>query len=296
LTEYNTELARIRELLENNPRGLTITEISNHFKTNRNSIAKYLDIMMISGEIDLRHIGRAKVYYPSHRIPIANLLDYSSDYILVVSEDDVITQANLNFCHFFNGKQEEIIGKNLSEVFSQEIKNLLDALIRNGLVSNLHVEINNHYFKPKIIPTVFIDGLKGTTLILEDITENVKMINTLIESDNKFHDFTRAATSGLLLTDSEFRIIETNEAGLKITGLSREEVIGKHILDFNKDTKKSGRYDLYQEIVKNKRKYTINEIKLPSELGGKRLIVSVFRAGPGIGMILTDISELEKNT
>jgi PAS domain S-box-containing protein len=294
LTEYNSEFARIRELLEKNPRGLTITEISDHIVVNRNSVAKYLDVMMISGEIEQRPVGRAKIFYPSHRIPIANLLDYSSDLIFVVNEKSIITQANINFYNFFNLKQEEIIGKELSTIFDSKIHSSISELL-HGVSGSLPrcIEINDHWFRPKIIPTVFIDGTNGITLIMEDITEEKKTIAALEESDNRFHMFVRAATSGLLLTDSEFRVIEINDAGLNITGLRREQVLGKHILDFPVDTRSSGRFDSYQDISNKKKPFTINEITLPLSLGGKRIIVSVFPAGSGIGMIITDISELE---
>jgi PAS domain S-box-containing protein len=98
----------------------------------------------------------------------------------------------------------------------------------------------------------------------------------------------------MVLTDSDFRVIEINDAGLQISGLKREQVIGASILDFDVDTETSGRYELYQDIVNNKINNIVNEITLPESLGGKRVIVSVFPAGSGIGLILTDITGIEK--
>jgi PAS domain S-box-containing protein len=124
----------------------------------------------------------------------------------------------------------------------------------------------------------------------------METIAALEESENRLHTFIRASTSSLILTDSEFKVIEVNDAGLKVSGLSREEVIGKHILDFNPETLSTGRFEIYKEVRNKKRPFYIDEIKLPISLGGNRIILSVFPAGNGIGMIVTDISELEKRS
>jgi PAS domain S-box-containing protein len=293
MTEYKSELNYIRELLNKNPRGLTISEISAHIEVNRNSVAKYLDVMLISGEIEQRAVGRAKLFYPSKRIPIANLLDYSSDLICVIDKNKVITQSNTNFCNFFNLKQKEILGKELSEVFDSKIFNIYSELLDIGLETPIeHIEINDYFFRPNVIPTVFIDGTSGTTIILGDITKEIQTIAALTDSENKFHTFVRAATSGLILFDSELMVIEINDAALKFTGLPREQVMGKHILDFNPDTMTSGRYASYQEILNKNIAHATNMVNLPPSLGGKRVITSVFSAGSGLGMIVTDISEL----
>ena len=131
---------------------------------------------------------------------------------------------------------------------------------------------------------------------MTDITREIKTIAALEESENRFHTFVRAATSGLMLTDSEFNVIEINDACLELTGLKREQVIGRHILEFNPETVPSGRYEAYKEIRDQKKPYLISEVILPSSLGGKHIIISVFPAGNGIGMIITDISELEKSS
>ncbi len=111
VTEYHSEIAQIRELIGKNPRGLTIKEISELIQVNRNSVAKYLDVMVISGDLDQRVMGRAKIYYPSNRIPISNILDFSSDLICVIDNNNLITQLNENFSSFFNLNPFEIVGK-----------------------------------------------------------------------------------------------------------------------------------------------------------------------------------------
>ena len=295
MTEYSTEIDKIRDILGEHPRGLTISEISGIMGVNRNSIAKYLDVMLISGELEQRNIGRAKLHYLSKRIPLANLIEYSSDLICVLDEEKKIIQVNSGFASFFNISQDEIKNKIFSNILDSDTNKKLNKLLDQKLDPiSYSIEINGCYFSPKVIPTVFLDGTKGDTILLLDITKEVETITALQESEDRFHTFTRASTSGLLLIDSELKVIEVNEAGLRISGLSRDEVLGKNILSFMEDTRNSGRFDTYLKILDRKISNVVNEITLPPELGGKRVIVSVFPAGSGLGMVLTDVSDLIK--
>jgi PAS domain S-box-containing protein len=290
LTEYQSELVKIRNLLEINPRGLTISEISKNIGINRNSVAKYLDVMTISGDIEFRSVGRAKIFYLSQRIPISSLIDYSSDIIFVLNDNNIFTQVNQNFTSFFNIDSSNIIGNDLSKVFTPTQKKKIVSLIENGGSVPTIMKIMEHFFKCKVIPTIFSNGNEGNSIIFEDITLEQKALEALKESDRRFHTFIRASISGMVLTDSDLRVIEINDAGLRISGLKREQVIGNSILDFDVDTKVSGRYDLYKDIINNKISNVVNEVTLPESLGGKRVVVSVFPAGSGIGMVLTDIT------
>ena len=74
MESYKDELSRIKKILKANPRGLTITEISHKIDINRNSVAKYLDVLVTSGHVEKRQVGPAKVY--SHA---TTCLLYTSD-------------------------------------------------------------------------------------------------------------------------------------------------------------------------------------------------------------------------
>ncbi|MDD3407350.1 MAG: helix-turn-helix domain-containing protein, partial [Methanomicrobium sp.] len=60
IEESKRELSRVMELLKEEPRGLSITDISRLLNMNRNSVSKYLNMLLISGHVDMRSIGVAK--------------------------------------------------------------------------------------------------------------------------------------------------------------------------------------------------------------------------------------------
>lgn len=54
---------RILEFLSENPRGSTISEISEEMGMSRPTASKYLEILIAEGKVDQREVGRAKLHY-----------------------------------------------------------------------------------------------------------------------------------------------------------------------------------------------------------------------------------------
>lgn len=169
---------KIKILLRHNPRGLTISALASRLKMNRNLVAKYLDVLLFSGYVEMQVTGTAKVYYLSHRIPISAMLEFSSDYILVLDADERIIQANTPMLALLDKRMDAILGKGIHDVGST----FLDELPLRVLLKEPHqvreksVEVNavirgkRYYFSMKQMPAVFEDGTQGRTLIFEDIT------------------------------------------------------------------------------------------------------------------------------
>ena len=126
---YQQEITMIKRILQENPKGMTVTDISRKIKINRNSVAKYLDIMRISGHVEMITFGPAKVFFPSRRVPIHDMLNYTSDYILVFDSNLKITMANDSFIDFLGVPREELLGQMINEVFSRIFQNHTELLV-----------------------------------------------------------------------------------------------------------------------------------------------------------------------
>lgn len=59
---------KILEILKNNPKGLTMTELVRNTKFSRKAIEKHLGVLILENEIYMKKFGVTKVYYPNHRI------------------------------------------------------------------------------------------------------------------------------------------------------------------------------------------------------------------------------------
>jgi predicted transcriptional regulator len=68
----------IKDLLKKNPQGLSITEIVGAVNINRNTAGRYLENLLVSGQVDMRRFGMAKIYMLSQRVPLSAVLSISS--------------------------------------------------------------------------------------------------------------------------------------------------------------------------------------------------------------------------
>ena len=173
-----SELERIKELLADSPKGLTIEEVSKKLQLNRATAAKYLNNMVISGQADMRSLGPAKLFYATQRLPLNNLISLSSDLILIVDQDLFVRDVNESFLRYFKISKDELKGKKLDQsvivqYFSREhLVAIENALGGTETVQEIHLEpTDGSYFKMKFIPLVFERGEQAAAIILEDITE-----------------------------------------------------------------------------------------------------------------------------
>jgi PAS domain S-box-containing protein len=173
------EISRIRQILMDNPKGSTIEEIAKKLPLNRTSTAKYLNTLLISGQAEMRTFGRAKVFTLSQRVPFSQMLNLSSDLLLVLDQNLIIHQVNEPFLTVFGFSQETLIDLHITRSplmpYVSE-KNM--AFIKEAARGTEHIHIDRiaingqeYFFKIKLIPLVFDQGGQGLAVILEDITE-----------------------------------------------------------------------------------------------------------------------------
>ncbi|MEI7856821.1 MAG: PAS domain-containing protein [Methanomicrobiales archaeon] len=230
MQDYQQELTAIKEILKKNPNGMSVTDISKALKKNKNTIGRYLDILLISGQVDMRAYGMAKVYTISQRIPLSAMLSYSKELIMVLDNEFRITDINENFLKLLQLSREETLGKNISYVQSPEVdfRELLDTITadmgeREATVTFPIKGGGERIFRQKCVPTVFDDGRKGITLILEDITEHIIAEREIRESEERFRMMADNIQDGLLIIENGKTIYANNRIA-EITQYSLEEL------------------------------------------------------------------------
>lgn len=195
---YKQEIALIKKVLKENPKGMTVTDISRKIKVNRNSVAKYLDIMRISGQVEMITFGPAKVFFPSKRVPLNNILNYTSDYILIFDSNYKIKMINDTFLEFVNAEREELINKKIESsilnFFDENLdikKGIKKAINGEDFVQEIDCQIDedNVFLKVKIIPISFDDGKHGVAFIIQNYTDHKMAENALRETEQKFRSF-----------------------------------------------------------------------------------------------------------
>ena len=230
MQDYQQELAAIRDLLKKNPEGMSVTGISKALKKNKNTIGRYLDILLISGQVDMRSFGMAKVYTISRRVPLSAILSVSKELIMVLDEENRIIDINDNFLSLLQLPRSETVGKNISFLESPgvDVHELLDSIAGNGKEKESTVTFpirgqGERIYIQKSVPTVFDDGRKAITLILRDMTEHILAEREIRESEERFRVMAENIQDGLIILE-DGKIVYANKRIAEITGYSIKEL------------------------------------------------------------------------
>jgi PAS domain S-box-containing protein len=179
MMEMNSRIPeRIRDELRKNPRGLSITDIATRIQINRNSTARYLDVLQISGQVEMRKVGPAKLYFLSQRVPLEAMLDLSEEGILTFDSELKVIRVNDAFSKIVCIDIDELLGATLDQLVLPgfEGEEVIPLFIESvaGKQIDYETTIQNQekakHLCVKLVPTTFDDGSTGSTILLEDIT------------------------------------------------------------------------------------------------------------------------------
>ena len=228
MQDYPQELMRIKNLLTKVPNGMSITDISKALNKSTTTIGRYLDILLISGLVEMRTFGMAKVFTLSDRMPISAMLSFSNDLVIVLDEESRIIEINENFLNLLNLSRSDTVRKNLAflnplEPHMHELLGTLQANHKENTVTFQSEEKGERFFKKKSIPIVFENGKKGLTIILEDITGQIISERETRESEERFRLMAENIQDGLIIMENG-KIVYVNNRLAEITGYLFEEL------------------------------------------------------------------------
>ena len=210
---------------------MSVTEIARALDKNSHTVGRYLDILHVSGHLEMRSYGKAKVFSLASRVPLDTVLGFSHDLVIVLDKDLRVVRINDEFLRTIQAKRGDVVGRNISFLpFADHCAESLLEKITDSLknqVSDLDVKLGPEtcykYFHQKNIPTVFEDGGQGTTVILEDITAQKSAENALRASEEQFRLMAENIRDGILIKENR-AIVYANQRIEEIFGYSREEL------------------------------------------------------------------------
>jgi len=164
--------------LRDTPNGLTIEEIARAAHLSRTTATKYLNSLFVSGQLNMRKSGPAKVYSLSARLPADQVLSKSSGPVLVLDDSYTVREASESFLHIFGIRMEDLAGQDVAKTvigpgFIGRIRDpVKQALAGSESVVDAWIPIGKEWraFRIRIVPLVFGWGAKGVAVRLEDQT------------------------------------------------------------------------------------------------------------------------------
>jgi PAS domain S-box-containing protein len=226
---------KIKRILKWHQRGITISDLASEMKINRNLVAKYLDMLLIAGQVEMQVIGAAKVFFLSRRVPISALLEFSSDLVIVFDSDQRILQVNEQVPVLLETAKEALVGKTIHELDNPFIRALQASWTAHNprekgeSVSDLDCTIRGEvcHFRAKQVPTAFEDGSDGLTFIVEDITTRKKYEEMLRISEARYRGLVQSSGEAIIGNDAGGNIISWNPAAERLCEYLEGEVLGR---------------------------------------------------------------------
>ncbi len=205
--------------------------------------------------------------------------------------------------HYINPKFAEIFEYQIEEftcpsrvrdvVFPEDISLVEEALRKRlaGELESLHYEFRiqtkkrNMKYVEVYSSRTFYKGRPAVIGTLLDITERKKMAEALSGSEKRFRQLADATFEGIIIQDDS-RILDLNQAIVRMSGYDYDELIGRNVLDFispghkdlflrNIQSENSGAFEI-RMVRKDGSLRVIEVMGKPIISGGKRAKVVAF--------------------
>ncbi|MFA7304775.1 MAG: PAS domain S-box protein [Methanoregula sp.] len=233
MEEYQEEISKIRVLLGSHPEGLSITDISSQLQMNRNSVAKYLDILRIQGAVDGRKRGTSKVYYHSQRLLASSVRRICTQPMVMVNEEGMVVDFNASFSVISSVPEERILGQHVDTLPVKILeggnaRQVTTAAIK-GIEQRVRIQVlSGNTVTPAtmlLLPVVFDTSRPGVALIIEKDTD----------PGSSGTDLTTTGIPGLVENQVEYTvhhtpegiILHVNEPYCRAAGKTREDLVGR---------------------------------------------------------------------
>jgi PAS domain S-box-containing protein len=233
-------IKKIQILLRSHRKGLTITEIAKKLGLNRNSTAKYLDILLISGEVALNSYGPAKVYTISNKMTVSAMLRFSADIILMIDQEMRILDVNENALAILGLSRNDLIGNRVDELNSPLLARLSipDVFKEVQVTGEIQREFvitrqnEDYHYRVRLIPSVFANQDEGLTIIGEDITEQIRFEERLMVSEARFRAIVEDQIDFICRWRPDGTLTFINESLSRYIGISCKDASGQSIFSY----------------------------------------------------------------
>lgn len=206
------------------------------------------------------------------------IMNASLNAIITINSAGTITFWNEQAEHLFGWKQEEVLGKTLTETIvpqrhkeghNEGMKHFMAT--NEGPILNKQIELpalnkNGVEFLIEIsITPIYLNDELSFCSFIQDISERKNAEANLKKQEEKYRNIITNMNLGLIEVDSNEIITFANQSFTNMSGFEAEELIGKNpsslfvsgeatgVVESKKDLRKKGVSDIYQIPVKNKR-------------------------------------------
>jgi two-component system NtrC family sensor kinase len=161
----------------------------------------------------------------------AGSLDSLGDGVLTTDAHDRVTYANRAAAALFGRDRAELVGELLLNLFSRDSGDVVrfgQSAARDGRSQVYEAEVAGRECSVSVgAAALRAHGSVGTVLTLRDVTDMRRAHHELAKSESRYRHLFEDASDAIMTFDSLGRFTSVNDAGERISGYSREELIGR---------------------------------------------------------------------
>lgn len=225
---------------------------------------------------------------------IESLVEASVDRILVMNRHMNYLYCNQKAADFYGLRKQDIIGKNVLEVFPASINDPTYNHFRRALRGDtVHIPaIENiseeHYFEVFLIPIKDETGAVSAVLwIHHDLSAEIKIQKQLRKSD----EILNTISAAFIELDSDYQFKYINPTAEKMLPRKREELLGKQIWEVFPEAVSQKEYDA---IIKANTENVKVEVEYLSAIYNRWIFMSVVPAVDGVVLFQYDRQDIRE--
>ncbi|MBO8181834.1 MAG: PAS domain S-box protein [Archaeoglobus sp.] len=219
---------------------------------------------------------------------------------ILVIQDGKIVYSN-KVMEVTGYKRDELIGKRLVELIPKKFRKVANKAYTDAMNGKKVTNVELKYITKggdegwALVNAVKINynGKKAVLSNIIDITERKRLEMQIKKSEEKFRNLWNSVEDIVVVIDAEGRIRECNRKALEVSGLKREELIGKRISDFV-----SGEWiERIKELIKGEK--GPERVEVLASIDGKKLWIEataniIYDGEPLLHVIGRDITERKR--
>ena len=187
-----------------------------------------------------------------------NLIENVSDTIYSVDTQGRFTFINQRGTEIIGYSSSELLGKNLFELVVEDHRTRLRKEFQrlfHGETVTTDIPLYHRDGSQRIVTAISRPLLEGKTVVgafgmARDMTERLFLEERLMESEAKYRSLMENANDAILLVDPEtIQITNVNQMACTLTGYSRDELIGKSILDLRRPEDRDYAMDRFGHVL-----------------------------------------------
>lgn len=221
-----------------------------------------------------------------------HILDATYNGVVVIDDKGTILVYNKAARRIFSDRNRVIVGRPLSEIRPESWPDLLDILKSGRPQLGRKIVLPEATIIVNRCPIIIKDKIAGIISVFQDISEYESIISELQGYHRLHHELEAIIESshdGLYIADGKAETIRVNKSYERITGLSRENLIGRNMKELVNE--KVFDHSVTLEVLKKRTQVTI----IQKVMGNKQVMVTgtpIFDENDEIALVVTNVRDI----